>query len=519
MLEFEATLISPVRALALRAGDSVEQVKVDGREWFFTRIRPNLHTAYSELLLPSGIGTGRHTLHFVVHNLHSEDYFDIKEAHGLNWLKVVLLTLWGAAVFALSNRFTWGTAAAWPIVVAGLLAFQYVEVITPWLRQHDVGGHREYIDYLGTHFRLPPVQQGWETWQPPLYYLAAVFWRFSFPLGTFDDPFRPVQFLAALLYVATIGCGMWILRRLHLKRWEAVWATAFLALLPGNLFFAARINNDILLPLFGAGVLFATAEFVKSGEFRWLWWIAFLLPAGLATKGSSLAITAGSLFTVLWYDWRRSGWWPALRRTYLTGLPAGLWEAFWWLRTAAETGNPLYVNAALPDNLRVLAPIWHRLLSFDLPAFVNGGFYYDPPMWNSYPTALVTSLLCDEYNMSNYGLKESFLLRWGCLGMLLVVLVGMSVAPRAELRPVWLTSLILLVCHTAITVAYAVQFPFACNQNMRFFAQVFVPFACLFGLGAGHFCQRGGWAGRGALGIQALAALLGLGEFYLRVLF
>ncbi|HEV2391383.1 MAG TPA: hypothetical protein VG146_03370 [Verrucomicrobiae bacterium] len=446
-------------------------------------------------------------------------WFDIKGAHSVTWLKALVLVFWGAGAFALARRCGCGAWVAWPVALAGLLALQYVDVTTPSVRQHDVGGHREYIDHLSARLALPGVQQGWETWQPPLYYAAAALWRIPFTHYSFDDPFRPVQFLSATLYLATIALGLPAFRRLHLSGVEAAAALAALALLPGNLFFAARINNDVLLPLLGAGVMLAAAEFVRSGERSWLWWLAALLPAALATKGSSLAIAGGALLLVCWSEWRRSGWLLALQKAYLTGLPAGLWQLSWWIRNTMQTGNPLYVNAALPDYLRIHTPSLQRIFSFDLPAFIGGRFYYDAPMWNSYPTALVTSLLYDEYGMQEYHFQWSLLLRWSCLGMLLVLAAGILVRPRPELKPAWFVCLYLAGCQTAITVAYALQFPFACNQNVRFFAQAFVPFACLFGLGGGHFWQRAGWAGRGALAVIALAALLGLGEVYSRMLF
>ncbi|HEV2394417.1 MAG TPA: hypothetical protein VG146_18865 [Verrucomicrobiae bacterium] len=131
----------------------------------------------------------------------------------------------------------------------------------------------------------------------------------------------------------------------------------------------------------------------------------------------------------------------------------------------------------------------------------------------------MASLLYDEYGMQQYSFHWSLLLRWGCLGMLLVLAAGILVRPRPELRPVWMTCLCLAGCQSAITVAYAMQFPFACNQNMRFFAQAFVPFACLFGLGCGHFCQRAGWAGRCVIAVMGLAWLVGLGDFCWTLLF
>ena len=450
------------------------------------------------------------------------------QAHGFSALKVFALLAWGVGAFALAGRRGCAAWVGWPVALAGFLALQYVQVTPPSVRQHDVGGHREYIDHLAKERSLPAVRQGWETWQPPLYYVAAAVWRWPFSAVPFADPFRPVQFSAAVLYLTVIVAGLLMLRRLGFNDLETVGTLGLLALLPGHVFFAARINNDVLLPFLGAGLLFVTAEFVKAAspvtghsapETRWLWWLAVLLPALLATKSSSLAVVGGALALVFFAEARRSGWQVALVRAYWTGLPAVLWQVFWWVRTAAQTGSPFYVNAALPDNLRVDAPAWRRLCSFDFAAFIGGGFYYDEPMRQSYPTALAASLLYGEYGMHGYAFRWPELLRWGCLGMLLVLAAGALVVPRAELRPVWNTCLVLVACQFAITMTYAVQFPFACNQNMRFFAPAFVPLCGLFGLGLAHFWERGGQLARGALAVMLTAFVLGLTDFYRCVLF
>lgn len=429
------------------------------------------------------------------------------------------LSLWGLGAFLMAVRLSYAAWVGWPIALAGLLAIQYSEVTPPSVRQHDVEGHREYIEHLTAHRDLPAVQQGWETWQPPLYYIAAALWRAGCSGITTEDSFRSVQRLAAVLYVAVVVLALVIFRRLGLNSLEAAGAGGLLALLPGNLFFAARINNDVLLPILGLGVMWAAAEFVRTGAGRWLCWLALLLPALLAAKGSSLAIVGGVLALVCGVEARRAGWRAALVRGYLTALPAALWQCFWWVRTAAQTGNPLYVNAALPENLRVHAPAWHRLLSFDLSAFLGGGYYYDEPVRQSYPTALVTSLLYGEYGMQELPFRFSELLRWGCLGMLLVLAAGVLVAPRRELKALWVACVVMVCSQAAITTLYAVQFPFACNQNMRFLAPAFVPLAGLFGFGAGHFWTRAGLAGRVAFVVMAGAFVVGLADFYFCLLF
>jgi hypothetical protein len=518
VFRFEAELLAPVPSLSLRADDCVELLDVDGISSFTTVCGGCLHCAYNALLLPSDLTLGRHTLLFTVRNLGGEAWFDLREAHGFTGRRVLALCLWGLAAFTLVARMGFRTWVGWPVALAGLLALQYLEVTTPWVRQHDVEGHREYLEHLGTTGTLPAVMQGWETWQPPLYYVLAAGWRWLFSPEAGDDPFRPVQYLGTLLYLAAITVSVPVFRRLRLDSVEAMAALAFLAVLPGYLFFSARINNDTLLPVLGAGVLLVTAEFVRTGERRWLRWLAGLLPLILATKGSSLAIAGGALLLVFAAEARRAGGRTALIRAYFCGLPAGLWLLFWWLRNYDQTGNPLYVNADISEDLRIFRPAWERLLSFDLGAYAGGRHYYDEEMRRSYPTALVTSLLYGEYTLSDFGFRWSELLRYGCLGMLLPLLAGALVRPRAELHALWLTAVGLSACQAAITVAYAVQFPFACNQNMRFWAQAFVPLACLWGLGVGYFWGLPRRIGQALLAILAGAFLLGLGEFYFRML-
>ena len=440
------------------------------------------------------------------------------QVHGFTALKIAVLLAWGVGAFALAARRGYAAWVGWPVALAGFLALQYVEVTPPSVRQHDVEGHREYIEHLTTERSLPAVQQGWETWQPPLYYVTAALWRWPFSAVAYADPFRPVQFLAAVMYLAAVVAGLLGLRRLGFNDLETAGTLSLLVLLPANVFLAARINNDVLLPVLGAGLWFALTEFVRTGARRSLGWVAVLLPALLATKGSSLAVVGGALALVFWVEARRTAWQRALWLAYLTGLPAMVWQAFWWVRTAAQTGTPLYVNAALPDDLLIHVAAWRRLLSFDVTAFIGGGFYYDAPIRQSYPTAVVTSMLYGEYGMRE-GFHGPELLRWGCLGMLLLLAAGAFVRPRAELRPAWLTCLVLAGCQTIITVTYAMQFPYACNQNLRFFAPAFVPFCGLFGLGLAHFWERGGGLARGALAVILTAFLLGLADFYGCVLF
>jgi hypothetical protein len=126
------------------------------------------------------------------------------QPHGFAALKIAVLLAWGIGAFALAVWRGYAAWVGWPVALAGFLALQYVEVTPPSVRQHDVEGHREYIEHLTTEATLPDVRQGWETWQPPLYYVVATAWRWLFSGLAFADTFRSVQFFASVLYLATL---------------------------------------------------------------------------------------------------------------------------------------------------------------------------------------------------------------------------------------------------------------------------------------------------------------------------
>ena len=440
-------------------------------------------------------------------------------AGGLAKALALACLAWGAVAFLFTARVGHKTWVGWPLAVAGLLGVQCALQTPPDVRQHDVEGHREYVEFVSTHRHLPPVQQGWETWQPPLYYFVAAAWRGLFSGIPQDDSFRSVQFLAAGFYVGTVALALVAFRRLGLNEVEALGALAILALMPAHVFFAARINNDVILPLLGTGLVLASVAFVETGERRWQVWLAGLLAAILMAKGSSLAVVGGTLAVVFWSECRRADWRKALLRTYLTGLPAGLWQIAWWVRNAMQTGDPLYVNAALPDELRVVAASWSRLLSLPVGDFLGGSFYYGEPIRQSYVAAMVTSLLHGEYGMGELAFRCAALLRWGFLGVLLILVVGVVVPPCEGLRPAWRICLCLAACQAAIALAYAMQFPYACNQNARFFAQAYMPFAGLFGLGFGRWWSEFGLGGRVVLAGMIGAFLVGALDLYLRLVF
>jgi hypothetical protein len=58
-----------------------------------------------------------------------------------------------------------------------------------------VGGHIDYVQYMFTHWSVPPAQGGWEFYQPPLYYFLSALWMqagqlLGRPLSVLGDGLR-----------------------------------------------------------------------------------------------------------------------------------------------------------------------------------------------------------------------------------------------------------------------------------------------------------------------------------------
>lgn len=518
--DFVAEVTGPRQTLSVRADDCVEQLDVNGVMGWKTNCVGCLHCAYSDLPLVPALGAGLNRVTFHVRDLGGEAWFDIKEAHGFTLGRVMLIAGLGLAAFGLALRLGLSPWLVWPVALGLLVAIQYLEVTTPWLRQHDVGAHREYVDHLLKTGALPAMLQGWETWQPPLYYLVAAGWRLGFPGSLGGEAYASVQVLALCLYLLTIGLALVGGRLLGLNKVELFSALASLALLPGHLFFAARINNDVLLPILGLGITVCVCRYAQSGNRKLLIPLALLLAASLATKPSSVAVVGGALLAIGLADvikgrpWLEAGW-----RSYLAALPSLLWFAFWGLRSQTQTGAFLYANASLlSENMRIVEPMFSRFFAFAFQPYFAGHWHYDPDISSSYPTALLTSVLYGEYTLADFRFRGSVLFRGGCLGLLLALVAGFLVRPRPEVRVAWATCLALALPQLALIVAYAIQYPFTCNQNIRFAAQAFFPLACLWGLGIGHFWHAG-WLARGVIGLWACGLAAGLIDFYGRLLF
>jgi len=219
---------------------------------------------------------------------------------------------------------------------------------TPYqIRAYDADGHLEYIRYVAQHLALPPIKDGWEFYQAPLYYVFTGLWvhvatAFGRALPLLTRDIQWIAFFSSVLALAGLG---WIATLLfsHKEKVERVLFFASLAVLPSLVFLSARINNDVFLVLWEIFCLGFLIKWWQSG--RWLhWWIALLLLAlSILTKTNGLLLVPVA-FLLLVLKQHLS-----LRKKVLTGAISLLLLtlATGWmftLRNGASLNQPLVVN-------------------------------------------------------------------------------------------------------------------------------------------------------------------------------
>jgi hypothetical protein len=112
----------------------------------------------------------------------------------------------------------------------------------------DFPGHTQYIGYVATYWRVPLATEGWQMFQPPLfYYLEAAIFRLSLLWFDPDTVIRILKLLPLLCGAALVEISYRALRLAYPGR-DALQIIGTLVggLLPMNLYIAQSIGNEPL---------------------------------------------------------------------------------------------------------------------------------------------------------------------------------------------------------------------------------------------------------------------------------
>ena len=181
------------------------------------------------------------------------------------------------------------------IVLAVGIRFLYI-LGTPFdVRSNDVTGHFDYISFLLQHHRLPAIGEGWQWYQPPLYYVMLC------PIVSFLKNIGMTEYLiqsylqwgSFLISIITFFVLFLVSKQLftrYKERHEQLLFVVILAVFPGLIYFSASVNNDVLLLLLEVLSLLFLLNWWQSGA-RKAWYIAIIcMCLALLTKSNALLL-------------------------------------------------------------------------------------------------------------------------------------------------------------------------------------------------------------------------------------
>ncbi|PIR49426.1 hypothetical protein COU79_04950 [Candidatus Peregrinibacteria bacterium CG10_big_fil_rev_8_21_14_0_10_54_7] len=189
-----------------------------------------------------------------------------------------------------------------------------------WERSYDWEGHWDYVLYVLQHWKIPLASEGWQYYQPPLYYFINAL-ALS-PATLFHDEYllmRLAQVLSLSMSIAALGAGIWIgtlLFRSEEKQKRLLFA-AGIAFFPGLVFHASRVSNDTLLLLISFLFFGFLYRWWMRGSERDLLIASVCAACGLLTKSSALPLAALLLFCAFTHELRMPGHWRDSLRNFL----------------------------------------------------------------------------------------------------------------------------------------------------------------------------------------------------------
>jgi tetratricopeptide (TPR) repeat protein len=171
-----------------------------------------------------------------------------------------------------------------------LLLFLNNVRLLPFHAGFDAKEHLKYIGYIQEHWALPLPNEGWEMYQPPLYYLIAAASLSAFKLSINDHTaILVLRLIGALLGIVQFILVFLSLRLLFPTR-TALIGLLMAAFLPMHLYMAHYVTNEMLTAALATATLYLCLRLLKSEAPRVSQFALLGLALGAAMLAKATAI-------------------------------------------------------------------------------------------------------------------------------------------------------------------------------------------------------------------------------------
>ncbi len=234
-----------------------------------------------------------------------EDTFDAAKKTWLLWIVVIALA---SVITCIWSRAFNNSTPPWLektllLIVAGfwLLLFWNNVRLLPFHAGFDSEEHLKYINYIQQHRALPSPNEGWEMYQPPLYYLIAAATLSACNLSINDS--SSVLILRSL--GAFLGIAQFVLVFLGLRLLFPA-RTAFIGLLlaaflPMHLYLAHYATNEMLAAALATATLYLCLGLLKDDTPHALQfvWLGLAVGAAMLTKATGVLLLPVVIFAIV----------------------------------------------------------------------------------------------------------------------------------------------------------------------------------------------------------------------------
>jgi hypothetical protein len=504
------------RRWAIVPDDHLTSIRIDDEP---VSLRAVPHTALSdwvngfEIDLGPWLHAGDNHLEFTVNNVGGPGGLTLRPLPGWRNLLLVAGLLPWLLTLSRAFRLRWAQIA---ILGAALGVLCWYWSATPWFqRTYDVGrygdgGHVGYVIYVAEHGSLPAADQGWESYQPPLYYAGgALVWRGATRLGISGT--EALQAYSLLLWLVFLTASVATLNLTVRRSRPALnLATAALALWPSCVLHAPRIGNDAALYAAAAVSTWFMVRWWRSGRRLHLAGVALSVAVAFLCKSTAVVLLAAAvallaLRLVRRLRWRRPAAWAeasAATAVMLAGGALGVSRNLaYWLH--GQFGSLVVCNIRgldadlrVPNELRDYVPL-------DIAVFLANpwlGSRDDATGRRNVWNYLLRSSLSGEFAFEGTA-HMAIATLWGVLVLWLVLLLVLRVhARRPTLAALWRDApwVCVSVFWVASIVSSRVAYPFSCSADFRYVLPALVPFVLA--------CVRGRWLARALLAATALSS-------------
>jgi hypothetical protein len=366
----------------------------------------------------------------------------------------------------------------------------------------DQAGHLQYVRYVAEKHSLPTADVGWETLQPPLYYvLAAGLWNALRAAASPGGALGAVRLLgaaAAALHLLLVWFALGkVFPELPRCRNLGLVAVAFL---PVTFLFGPLVSNEGFAALVVGVVILLAVQQDPGLRISWRRAAVLGLLCGLAmlSKYTGVFITASVVLALAMRASARE------RRSWLPVIAAAT--------TAAGVGGWFYVR-----NLKLFGTpfpgVWTGVLRWRISQFpgyttasffthLGGSLVRDPEnsVFASFWDGLYATLWTGVQSCGFLDRRDPAVLRLEgvilCLALVptAAVAMGFFAAARSVVRDGWESRYLVPVLTSMFTVAglihFTLQVPFFSSVKARYLWSLLIPAALFAALGLDRMARR-----------------------------